>query len=108
MKKAIKGWYDMRHEGCYSSLVVFSMCVADLAAIEIMDILREKKAQLPPVAPAPVTRKRKERKVTSAADIIEADVRPARQTAGSSTGPGTLAANENSSESSSDESTDSE
>lgn len=84
MKKAIKGWYDMRHE-------------------EIMDILREKKAQLPPVAPAPVTRKRKERKVTSAADIIETDVR----TAGSSTGPGTLAANEDS-ESSSDESTDSE
>ncbi|KIK04680.1 hypothetical protein K443DRAFT_130674 [Laccaria amethystina LaAM-08-1] len=89
MKKAIKGWYDMRHE-------------------EIMDILREKKAQLPPVAPAPVTRKRKERKVTSAADIIETDVRAAGQTTGSSTGPGTLAANEDSSESSSDESTDSE
>jgi hypothetical protein len=59
-----------------------------------MDILRVKKAQMPP-APAVSTRKRKERKVTSAAAIADSDLqRDTMSTihagAGSSTGPGTI------------------
>ncbi|TFK43731.1 hypothetical protein BDQ12DRAFT_193251 [Crucibulum laeve] len=52
MKRSVKGFEDMTHQ-------------------EIMDILRVKKAHLPAVPP-PTTRKRKERKVTSAAAINEA------------------------------------
>jgi hypothetical protein len=56
-----------------------------------MDILRVKKAQLPD-APPPSGRKRKERKVVSAAAITEPDSqRDATAEAGTSTGPGTLA-----------------
>lgn len=55
-----------------------------------MDILRVKKAQLP-VAPSPAGRKRKERKVVSAAAITETDLqRDVTIEAGSSTGPGTF------------------
>ncbi|KAF8165542.1 hypothetical protein B0H34DRAFT_647541 [Crassisporium funariophilum] len=75
LKKGVKGFESMTHQ-------------------EIMDILRIKKAHLPAPIPPPV-RKRKERKVTSAAAIHEKDaqdsvVNDATPEAGSSTGPGTL------------------
>lgn len=55
-----------------------------------MDILRVKKAQLP-AAPLPIGRKRRERKVVSAAAITETDSqRDLTAEAGSSTGTGTL------------------
>jgi len=55
-----------------------------------MDILRVKKAQLP-VAPPPSGRKRKGRKVVSAAAVTENDSqRDATTEVGSSTGPGNL------------------
>jgi hypothetical protein len=55
-----------------------------------MDILRVKKAQLPAVA-SPVGRKKKERKVVSAAAITESDSqRDVTAEAGPSTGLGTL------------------
>ncbi|KAF8204710.1 hypothetical protein BJ912DRAFT_840406 [Pholiota molesta] len=73
LKKGVKGYEDMTHQ-------------------EIMDILRVKKADLPP-PPVPSTRKKKERKVTSAAAVSESpDSRASNDTpaaAGSSTGPGT-------------------
>lgn len=57
---------------------------------EIMDILRVKKAQLP-AAPLPMGRKRKERKVVSAAAITETDSqRDPTAEAGSSTSTDTL------------------
>ncbi|KAF9464388.1 hypothetical protein BDZ94DRAFT_1162036 [Collybia nuda] len=70
MKRGIKGYEDMTHQ-------------------DIMDILRVKKAQLP-TPPIVSTKKRKERKVTSAAAIAECDGTTLE--AGSSTGPGTMAA----------------
>lgn len=57
-----------------------------------MDILRIKKAHLPAPTP-PNIKKRKERKVTSAAAVNEPDSRDSNSTtpeAGSSSGPGTL------------------
>jgi hypothetical protein len=55
-----------------------------------MDILRVKKAHLPAVVP-PVGRKKKERKVISAAAITESDSqRDVTAEAGPSTGPGTV------------------
>lgn len=54
-----------------------------------MDILRVRKAQLP-VAPSITPRKRRERKVTSAADIAEDPATVVRAEAGPSNGPGTI------------------
>ncbi|KAF9534704.1 hypothetical protein CPB83DRAFT_866090 [Crepidotus variabilis] len=73
LKKSVKGYEDMTHQ-------------------DIMEILRLKKAHLPTVAP-PATKKRKERKVTSAAAVTEFDSRDsnaATPEAGSSTGVGTF------------------
>lgn len=71
-----------------------------------MDILRVKKAQLP-TPPIVSTKKRKDRKITSAAAITECDGVPPE--AGSSTGPGTIEASaETVPDSDADESTDSE
>ncbi|KAH9482558.1 DNA-binding protein REB1 [Psilocybe cubensis] len=61
---------------------------------EIMDILRVKKAHLP-APPPPSTRKRKERKVTSAPAVNEPDTN--LPDAGSSTGPGTVEGSKDSS-----------
>ncbi|KAF8969444.1 hypothetical protein BDZ97DRAFT_244549 [Flammula alnicola] len=72
LKKGVKGYEDMTHQ-------------------EIMDILRIKKAHLPPPV-VPTAHKKKERKVTSAAAIEEPDSRDGNDAppeAGSSTGPGT-------------------
>ncbi|KAF8076560.1 nucleolar protein [Lyophyllum atratum] len=71
MKRGIKGFEDMTHQ-------------------EIMDILRLKKAHMP-MPPPVVTKKRKERKVTSAASVVEDGPISAPAPAGSSTGRGTLA-----------------
>lgn len=59
-----------------------------------MDILRVKKAHLPALPPVS-TRKRKERKVTSAPAVNEPDASVPE--AGSSTGPGTSEGNKGSS-----------
>ncbi|CAA7260050.1 unnamed protein product [Cyclocybe aegerita] len=72
LKKSVKGYEEMTHQ-------------------EIMDILRIKKAHLPPPPPPPSTRKR-ERKVTSAPSVNEPDSRDSHATtpeAGPSNGPGT-------------------
>ncbi|KAF9057950.1 hypothetical protein BJ165DRAFT_1334881 [Panaeolus papilionaceus] len=71
LKRGVKGYEDMTHQ-------------------EIMDILRVKKAVLPPL-PATSLKKKKERKVTSAEAVHEPDSRDNNDAAaGPSTGPGTL------------------
>ncbi|KAG6831392.1 hypothetical protein H0H92_010994 [Tricholoma furcatifolium] len=72
MKRSIKGYEDMTYQ-------------------EIMDILRLKKAPLPDEPEFPV-KKRKERKVKSAALVEEDEPTLALAIAGPSTGPGTLTA----------------
>ncbi|PPQ64629.1 hypothetical protein CVT24_008366 [Panaeolus cyanescens] len=71
LKRSVKGYEDMTHQ-------------------EIMDILRVKKAVLPPL-PATSSKKKKERKVTSAEAVHEPDSRDSNDSssAGSSTGTGT-------------------
>jgi len=55
------------------------MRVTDKFRLEIMDILRIKKAHLP-LPSAPSVKKRKERKVTSAVAVNEPDSRDSNQT----------------------------
>jgi hypothetical protein len=97
MKRSIKGHEDMTHQG---TLLIFIVKPSLLypyytpKQTEIMDILRVKKAQVPPTS-AVSTRKRKERKVTSAAAIADSDLQRdavsiIQAEAGSSTGPGTV------------------
>ena len=65
MKRGIKGYEEMTHQGLWypptESVVLLTV------SIEIMDILRVKKAHLPP---APSARRRK---VTSAASVDDQD-----------------------------------
>jgi Myb-like DNA-binding protein REB1 len=88
MKRGIKGYEEMTHQGTSFNGNMSNILI--LLSPEIMDILRVKKAQLP-AAPLHIGRKRKERKVVSAAAITESDSqRDPPAEAGPSTGPGTL------------------
>jgi Myb-like DNA-binding protein REB1 len=82
MKRSIKGYENMTHGGKH----VYSIRVVKEtnSSLEIMDILRVKKAHLPPPT-LPSTKKRKERRVTSAAAIPDADIQNGR-TIGTRTG----------------------
>jgi hypothetical protein len=62
MKRAIKGYEDMTHQGSSCKAIQGPLPILNT---EIMDILRVKKAQLPPTSAA------RKRKVTSAANIEE-------------------------------------
>lgn len=65
MKRSIKGYEEMTHQGLWYR---FAKSVALLTgSIEIMDILRVKKAHLPPASSA------RRRKVTSAASVDDQD-----------------------------------
>lgn len=65
MKRSIKGYEEMTHQGLWyrftESVALFT------GSIEIMDILRVKKAHLPPASSA------RRRKVTSAASVDDQD-----------------------------------
>lgn len=71
MKRSIKGYENMSHAGKHFPLL--RVPLNSNAPSETMDILRVKKAHLP-LPPSQSTKKRKERKVTSAAAIPDADV----------------------------------
>lgn len=91
LKKSVKGYEDMTHQGRFLSLNKPCRPINSFS-VDIMEILRVKKAHLPVVAPTS-NKKRKERKVTSAAAVTELDSRDsnaATPEAGSSTGQGTL------------------
>jgi hypothetical protein len=88
LKRSIKGFEEMTHTGPSSSSFSIPHFLT-LRCTEIMDILRHKKAQLPI---PPITSKK--RKITSTAMIADSDAADALPEAGSSTGPGTLQAQE--------------
>lgn len=61
MKRSIKGYEEMTHQGLWYRSTEYVALLTDF--IEIMDILRVKKAHLPPPSSA------RRRKVTSAASV---------------------------------------
>jgi hypothetical protein len=66
MKRSIKGYEEMTHQGLWYRPTE-SATLLLISSIEIMDILRVKKAHLPPASSA------RRRKVTSAASVDDQD-----------------------------------
>ncbi|PPQ65964.1 hypothetical protein CVT26_010726 [Gymnopilus dilepis] len=71
LKKSVKGYEDMTHQGiAFTSSRLHCRRLTSIYFLEIMDILRIKKAHLPPPPPQ-TTKKKKERKIVSAASVTE-------------------------------------
>jgi hypothetical protein len=89
MKRSVKGFEDMAHQGLFGVLQVTRNVSYYWHVSEIMDILRVKRAQVPA---QPAAKTRNKRKITSAEAVVDLENEETQPEAGPSTGPGIVQA----------------